>query len=297
MQNKVDLSIVIVNYNTKKLTAECVESIISHTKRLNYEIIIIDNFTTDESVNFLSKEFPDIRIIANKQNLGYAKANNQGIKEAKGRAILLLNSDTKITKSDVLEKSVELLRKKDILTINIQAMDGHNQQAAGFGPNLLNLFFWAFFLDDLPILRNLVKPYQISSLKYFDTNHDVDWVIGAFFLAKREVFEKTGYLDERIFMYGEEMEFCRRARKNGYNVGYFCQPSIIHYGMGSAESSDSAIIGEYQALKYFFQKHEPQWKNYILSAIIKASIVLRIIIFNLIRRKKAKIYAKAFYKV
>ncbi len=293
----IDLSVVIVNYNTKNLTIDCLESIFNHTHKINFEIILIDNNSTDNSVENIKRKFQRVRIIQNSRNVGYAKANNQGIKAAKGKSILLLNSDTKIIFDKTLEKAINYLKKADILTINIQSPNGRNQQAAGFGPTLLNLFFWAFFLDDLPIIRDIVKPYQISNLSFFNNNHQVDWVIGAFFLAKRDVFEKVGLLDEKIFMYGEEMEFCRRVREKGYKIGYFSTPSIVHYGMGSAESSDSAIIGEYRALKYFFQKHEVKWKNYILNAIIRISIILRIIIFSLIGNSRLKNYEKAYSKV
>lgn len=294
--NSVDLSIVIINYNTCEMTCECIRSVINNTHELNYEIIVVDNGSTDNSqkeLNQFYKIFNNFKLIKNRENLGFAKANNQGIRKASGRAVLLLNSDTEIVDNSIFA-AYQNLDKADILTVRIRGQDGTNQQAGGFGPTLLNLFFWAFFLDDLPILRKLVKPYQISDLSFFEKDQNVDWVMGAFFMAKKKIFREVGMLDENIFMYGEEMEFCRRARKEGFKVRYFCEPSIIHFGMGSAEAGDSAVVGEYQALKYFFKKFEPEWKSVVLYGIIKASIVLRAIVFGLFGIKKAKIYEKAF---
>lgn len=299
----LDLSIIIVSFNTDKLTQACLESIIKNTTKISYEIIVVDNGSKDKSIESLnnlktknSQSAQEIKIIENKKNLGYAKANNIGIKAAKGKAILLLNSDTVILPS-AIDESYEHLRNADILTVNLKSPDMTNQQAAGFGPNMLNIFCWAFFIDDLPIVPTLVHPYQISDKSYFEKNHQVDWVMGAFFLMKRKVFESIGLLDENIFMYGEEMEYCKRARDNGFKIMYFNRPSIIHFGMGSSESSEGAIIGEYKALKYYFHKYYSGQKEILLKIIIKMSIIIRVAVFSLINRDRSKIYEKAFKSV
>lgn len=301
----VELSIIIINYNTKDMTRNCIESVVEHTTGLNYEIILIDNASSDGSAEYFenfcfgsdraarlaARQVP-CHYIKNTKNLGFSKANNQGIKIAKGAAILLLNSDTKIC-DNAIGEAVLKLKTADILTINIKSENGKSQQAGGFGPTLFNLFCWAFFIDDLPIFNRLIRSYQISDLSFFEKDEKVDWVMGAFFLMKRKVVEKVGMLDENIFMYGEEMEYCRRARDAGFKIRYYHEPSIIHFGMGSAESGEGAIVGEYRALRYFFQKYEDEWQNFILKIIIKISICLRILIFSLIDRPKSKVYEKA----
>lgn len=288
---KVDLSIIIVNYNTKDLTTSCIKSIMEFTKGFNYEIILVDNASTDGSVEEIEKL--DVKIIKNKKNLGFSRGNNQGIQIAQGQAILLLNSDTKIY-NNAINQALDKLKEADILTVRIKSEDGKNQQAGGYGPNLFNLFCWAFFIDDIPFLSKLIKPYQISNLKLFNEDRQLDWVIGAFFLMKKEVVGRIGGLDENIFMYGEEMEYCRRARDAGFKVRYYSEPEIIHYGMGSSETGEGAIIGEYRALKYFFKKYGNLLSNFFLNLIIKMSIILRIVIFSFSRPHKAKIYAKAY---
>lgn len=288
---KVDLSIIIVNYNTKDLTVGCIKSVKKHTKGLNYEIILVDNASSDGSVEEIEKL--DVKIIKNKKNLGFSKGNNQGIKISKGHAILLLNSDTEIC-DNAIGLALDKLKEADILTVKIKGKDGKSQQAGGYGPNLFNLFCWAFFIDDIPFLNKLIKPYQISNLKFFDQDRRLDWVIGAFFMMKKEVVEKIGGLDENIFMYGEEMEYCKRACNVGFKVRYYSEPEIIHYGMGSSETGGGAILGEYKALKYFFKKYENGLSNFVLRLIIKVSVILRIAIFKLINQNKAKIYAKAY---
>jgi hypothetical protein len=290
---QIDLSIIIVNYNTKDLTCDCIKSIKENTRDLKYEIILVDNNSNDGSVSAIKKNFKDVIIIENTENLGFSKANNQGIQKAKSDEILLLNSDTKLNDNSI-KKAFDYLKKADILTIRIKSYDGKNQQAGGYGPNLFNLFCWAFFLDDLPFMNRLIKPYQISNLSFFDTNHEIDWVIGAFFMTTRNVIDKIGLLDENIFMYGEEMEYCRRAKDAGFKIKYFAGPEIIHYGMGSSETGEGAILGEYKALKYFFQKYGTNFSRVIAGFMIKSSIVLRIIIFNIIASEKAKIYEKAY---
>lgn len=299
--NDFDLSIIVVNYNTKEMTQDCLTSILENTRGLNYEIILIDNGSSDGSAahfnNFFSsprrESAPAFKIIKNNTNLGFSKANNQGLKIASGRAILLLNSDTKIC-DNAIGEAVKKLKSADILTVNIKSEDGKNQQAGGFGPTLFNLCCWAFFFDDLPLFNKLIKPYQISDLHFFDRDENVDWVMGAFFLMKKEVVSRIGLLDENIFMYGEEMEYCRRARNAGYKIRYYAAPSIIHYGRGSSESGEGAIIGEYRALRYFFRKYESGWQNLILKVIIKISICLRILIFSILGNPRSKIYEKAF---
>lgn len=294
----IDLSIIIVSYNTKKLTAKCIESIVKNTHKISYEIIIVDNASNDGSVEFLNqfcRENPDIVIslIKNNSNVGYAKANNQGIKKAKGKAILLLNSDTIISENSI-DNAYKHLKNADILTINLKNPDMTNQQAAGFGPNFLNIFCWAFFLDDFPFVDKIIKPYQISKIKYFEKTHEVDWVMGAFFLMKREVVQKIGYLDEKIFMYGEEMEFCKRAQLKKFKIYYFSSPSIVHLGMGSADTCEGAIIGEYKALKYFFRKYYSKHLMFFLIILLKISILLRMLIYSIIDRTRYEIYKKAF---
>jgi GT2 family glycosyltransferase len=302
----IDLSIIIVSFNTKDLTKNCIESIIANTHKISYEIIVVDNASNDESVEEIrnskfsakggsasgGKIRNEIKIIENNKNLGYSKANNIGIKAASGKAILLLNSDTLVLPNSI-DQAYKHLEEADILTINLQNEDRTNQQAAGFGPNLFNIFCWAFFIDDLPFLGNLIHPYQISNKTYFNTSHDVDWVMGAFFMMKKEVWEKIGMLDENIFMYGEEMEFCHRARVAKFKVMYFASPSIIHYGMGSSESSENAIVGEYKALRYFFNKNYSKMSSMIIDILLQISIGIRVIIYSALGSKRAQFYAKA----
>jgi GT2 family glycosyltransferase len=309
----IDLSIIIVSFNTKELIKNCIESIIKNTNKISYEIIIVDNASNDGSVEYLNdisrdkspagqrfaagnagrRLVPTIKVIKNNDNLGYAKANNLGIKAAKGKAHLLLNSDTLILAGSI-DKAYEHLKKSDILTINLKNEDMTNQQAAGYGPNLFNIFCWAFFIDDLPFLNRVIHPYQISNTSFFNESHPVDWVMGAFFMMKREVVEKIGFLDEKIFMYGEEMEFCHRAKLKKFKIMYYSAPAIIHFGMGSAESSEGAVVGEYKALKYFFSKNHSLLTVKIINVLLKMSIVIRIIIYSVLGSKRTQIYAKAF---
>lgn len=295
---KPDLSIVIVNFNTAAMTADCLQSIIDHQQNLKLEIILIDNASFDESLTLFKSKFGQkVKIVENQENIGFAAANNQGSKLAHSDNILFLNSDTLIIDNS-LSKALSHLKEADLLTVKIKSKSGENQQAGGFGPNLFNLFLWAFFIDDLPNVHRIFKPYQISNLNFFNREQELDWVIGAFFLIKKSVFEKVGGFDENIFMYGEEMELCRRVKQSGFIIKYFPDCEIIHFGNGSSGGDrKNAIIGEFTALQYFFQKHGSKKVVGIVKLILKAAAGLRAVLFRMLKMPNFEVYEKIFYSL
>lgn len=190
-----DLSIIIVNYNGSKFLEDCLNSVYRGTNKTDFEFIFIDNHSSDNSVEIVRANFPRVRIIENQQNLGFCKANNQGLKICQGRYALLLNTDT-VVKDGALDRMVEF-------------MDAHPEAGAG-GPKLLNpdgtpqhqgaLFNKKFWLSKSPV--------------------KVDYVIGACLMVRREVIDKVGGLDENFFFSNDDLDWCRRIRKAGWDV-YF----------------------------------------------------------------------------
>ena len=260
--NKVTLSIIIISYNTKELLKQCIESIVSNiAKPLSYEIIVVDNNSQDGSVKMLKKL--KLKIIVNNDNVGFAKANNQGIKIAKGKYILLLNSDT-IVLDNALNLLVDYLEKNpDIAVLGPKLLntDRTPQSSVGSFPSLpvvANMLFFEHFIPNR-FVRWSPK-----------TTRAVDWVMGAALMSKREIFDKIGGLDENIFMYMEELEWCCRVKKNGYKIHFYPQAKIVHLGQGSSKTGrKNPIINIYKGLIYFYQKHYPPWQTALLKLTLK----------------------------
>src|SRR3990167_6271232 len=215
----MELSVIIVNWNTKKLLEDCLKSIFKLTKDISFEVIVVDNGSEDGSQAMVMKKFPQVKLVPNKDNLGFAKANNRGIKIAKGKYVLLLNSDTYL-----IENSFKKLVSEAGKLENLGAMgplllneDRSIQQSVGFFPHLPQIFWWMTFIDDLPG-GTILKPYHIDHDSFYKNQHEVDWVTGAAFLIPKKVIEKAGMLDDKIFMYGEDFEWCFRIKKKDFRI-------------------------------------------------------------------------------
>jgi len=299
----MDLSIIVVSFNTKELLKQCLKSVFKQTKGINFEIIVIDNASIDRSPEIIQKESPKVVLIKNKKNLGFAAANNQGIKLARGKYILLLNSDT-VLKENSLKKMVDWMEKNQrvgISSCQLVYQNGRLQGTGGYFPNLLRIFNWMFFIDDLPVIKEIFKSFHPHEPKtswlsssYFQKERLQDWVMGAFFLMRKKVIDQIGLLDEEFFMYVEEVELCYRAKQAGWQVAYVPVTKIIHLARKSG-SQAGALLGEYRGLIKFYQKHKPFWQQPILRIILKAGAVLRLLIFGIIRgdRDKKEIYKQS----
>lgn len=303
-KEKLDLSIIIISFNTKDLTRECIESVVKHTKGISYEIIVVDNDSKDGSMGMLEKLYDKVgysnsQTIFNKTNAGFGQANNQGMKIARGRYLLLLNSDT-LVKTNVLGEMVAWMDKNQkcgVATCALKFSDGRLQGTGGYFPTLGRVFMWMFFLDDIPGLTKLVKPFHpMHGLSPFDRNVDffkvkkqVDWVTGAFLLLRKEIYEQVGGFDDRYFMYVEEVDLCFRAKKAGWQVWYLPKWDITHYG-GASSTGEFPIINEAKSLKTFYKIRMPAWQYPFLIFLMKIGMFLRIFIFG-------KTYVKAFKEI
>jgi len=292
----MDLSVIIVNWNTKKLLDRCLTSIFKFTSALDFEVSVVDNGSEDGSQALVKQKFPQVKLIPNKDNLGFTKANNQGIKIAKGEYVLLLNSDTYLIENS-LKKLVDNAKNLDNLgALGPQLLneDQTIQQSAGFFPHLPQVLYWMCFLDDLPG-GIILKPYHIDHDSFYQKDRQVDWVTGAAILVPRRVIGKIGGLDENIFMYGEEVDWCYRIKQQKFKVFYSPATKIIHIGRGSTgKISKNAILGEYKGIKYFYRKHRSSLALQILSLLLKIGALARIAIFAVLGRKEtAHFYAEA----
>lgn len=293
----MDVSIIIVNWNTKKLLEECLNSVFKFTKGINFEAIVVDNNSKDGSVQMVEQKFPKVNLVKNQKNEGFAKANNIGIKKAKGKYIFLLNSDAYLIENSLL-KLMQLAKKQKnlgVLAPQLLNSDKSIQQSVGFFPDLPQIFFWMTFLDDLP-LGQYLKPYHVDHNIFYKSTQKVDWITGAAMFIPKNVIEKSGPLDEKIFMYGEDVEWCWRIKKAGFEILLTPETKIVHVGHGSsAKMPQKAFIGEYEGLKYFYKKHRSNSSLHIVRILLKIGALARIIIFSLLGRKEtAKAYVEVF---
>jgi GT2 family glycosyltransferase len=305
-KNKKDLAIIIVSYNTKKLLKDCIKSVVRNTKEISYEIIVVDNASTDGSVELiegLKKEHP-VKLIANKKNIGFGPANNMGIKNSSSRYILLLNSDT-VVHDNVLGEMVSWMDENEgvgVTSCALKNTDGSLQGTGGYFPTLPKVFSWMFFLDNIPLLDILIKPFHPMHAQspfykgewLFKKKELRDWVTGAFFLIRREVIKEVGLFDEDYFMYTEEVDFCWRVKKAGWKVWYLPKWNITHLG-GASSTAEFPIISEFKGVKLFYEKNMANWKMILLKILLKSGVMIRIILYSIIKGKEAReTYVKAF---
>lgn len=323
------LSIVIVSYNTEKLTLQTLASLVDELKASKLlkdasEIFLVDNHSSDQSLSksrhLLSQSKIPFQIIANQENFGFAKANNQAISIAHGQYILLLNSDT-LVQAGALTALVETMQESDlnlrtapsagftakidnlgILSPTLLNSDGSIQPQGGDLPSLLSVATQMFFLDDLPFIGRFFPSTQHTGLSDFafrtyQKNYDrlikKDWVAGTAMLLRHSLIDEIGPLDENIFMYGEDQEICLRAKNHHFDIAIHPQATITHLGQGSS-SSKNAILGEFKGYLYIFKKHKASWQLPILKAILWVGAMMRYLIYrSSSKTDKALIYQEA----
>lgn len=309
----MELSIIIVSYNTAKLLEQVIESIFTattknHAFQQQLELLVVDNNSTDDSLatlKQLKKTAPiPVSIIANSVNAGFATANNQAILRAQGKYILLLNSDT-VIQPEALEKLIEAMRSNQSKTLGIVAAslineDGTPQPQGGDLPSLTSLFVFAFMLDDLPLIGRLLPSHQHTGRRFQPPKKNQlqqkGWVAGTAMMLRSELIPQLGVLDENIFMYAEDIEYCWRARKAGWQVAVQPEATIIHLGSQSS-SSTQALAGEFSSLRYVLTKHLPKWQIGIGQFLLKLAALNRVLLFSLLMNStKAKLYQTILHR-
>ncbi|WP_336782088.1 glycosyltransferase family 2 protein [Paenibacillus illinoisensis] len=285
-----DVSIIIVNYNTRQLTLDCLASVYESLTSFQYEVIVVDNASRDGSVEAIGGAYPGVRMIANRDNTGFAVANNQAMEIAKGRYVLLLNSDTVV--------------QKDTLDIMIRFMDSHPEMGAsgckvilpdgsldkackrGF-PTPSASFYYAFGISRMFPDRPKFNQYQLGHLSP-DDEYLVDCLVGAFMLVRRETIDQVGGLDETFFMYGEDIDWCYRIKEAGWGIYYYPRTYIVHYKGASARRKPMKIIYEFhRAMWVFHRKHYAKRYGILTNTAVWLGISLKFSL-SLIRNKLIK---------
>ena len=236
---EIDLSIIIVNYNVEYFLEQCLNSVMLAAKNVNSEVIVVDNNSSDGSIEMLKAKFPKVQVIQNSENVGFSKANNQGIKIGKGKYILLLNPDTVIDEQTLTKITDRMNADDQIGGLGVRMVDGKGvflpESKRGL-PTPLVAFYKIFGLSSIFKKSKRFGRYHLSYLDEFEEN-EIDILSGAFMCMRKSVLDKIGLLDEAFFMYGEDIDLSYRIQKAGYKNIYFPQTTIIHYKGESTKKS------------------------------------------------------------
>lgn len=296
----MDLSIVVVSYNTAQLTLNAVESVFRElaSSKLKGEVIVVDNASRDQSVRKIEQKFSNARLIENQENVGFARANNQAAKISKGKYLLFLNSDAQLHSGTLsaMQDFLEGHPRVGIASCQLVNPDGSIQPQGGWLPRLSTVAIWAWFLDDLPILRKILPSYQFRQ-SHFSTGSpkSIGWVAGTAMWVRRKAWDELGGFDESLFMYGEDVELCLHAKKLGWHVMMNPAASVVHQGRAST-SDASWIKREVMGLRHIFMKHKPPWEIPLLRFILKTGMAARWVIFGILKNDAARRtgYAEAY---
>ncbi len=286
----MDLSIIIVNYQTYDLTKDAIESILENPCKYTYEIILVDNNSPDDSIEKLENNFKTnekVKIIKNKKNLGFAYGNNRGIEIAKGDYILLLNSDT-IVKPDTLNQCLDYIKQDEsigALGCKVSLPSGELDKACKRSfPNPVNSFYKLFHIPNNSKNDN----YNLEDLEDNGV-YEIDCLVGAFMLVKKDAIDDVGLLDEDYFMYGEDIDWCYRIKKAGWKIVYFGRSEIIHYKGASSKKKSYKLIYEFHKSMYiFYRKHYTSEYNFLLNILVYLGIFVQLILklfLNVFRKK------------
>lgn len=303
MAQKLDLSIIVVSYNTRRLLSRCLASVTKKLRKseIKSEVIVVDNNSTDKSVEVvksLQSTVSGLQLIRNEKNLGFARANNQAAKKAAGRYLLFLNSDTTVKKG-ALEQMMRFMDqhpKVGIASCQLRSLDGSVQPQGGWLPRLSTVLVWAWFIDDLPLLRRVLPSYQNRRQAFFTgQSKKLGWVSGTAMWVRKEAWKKLGGFDQSLFMYGEDVELCYRANQLGWVVMVNPKAAVTHLGRASDRGEAGWITGEVKGLIHFFKKHKPKWEMPILRLILSIGLGSRWFIFGILSgdRLAKEAYGKA----
>jgi len=272
---RLDVTIAVVSYNTKDMLADCLRSLLSSPPLVTYELRVIDNGSTDGTAAMLASDFPDVGLLSNAGNVGFAGAANQAWRQSLAKYLLVVNADT-VFEENCVEALVEFA--------------DHHPEAAAVGPLVLNpdgsvqasaRRFPSFLEGTMHALLGVIAPENRFSRRYKmadwdrQSEREVDWLSGAAVLLRREIGEKIGFFDDAYFMYVEDMDLCYRLRDAGYKV-YFCPEARIthHIGQSSQQQSNRMIIAHERSMMRFYRKRYHKGFKAVIWPIVMIGLVL-----------------------
>ncbi|HEX2937183.1 MAG TPA: glycosyltransferase [Bacteroidales bacterium] len=286
------LSVIIVNYNVKSFLEQCLYSVVKGLQHIDGEIIVVDNNSTDGSEIMIRDTFPDIKLIVNTENIGFARANNMGIQKSSGDYLLILNPDT-IIEENTLSHCLEFMEEHpEAGALGPKMIDGKGNylpESKRSLPTPLTALFKITGLNRLFPKSGLLNHYYLGHLPINQT-HAVDVLTGAFMLIRRNVLEAVGLFDESFFMYGEDIDLSYRITLAGYKNYYFPDTTIIHYkGESTKRGSLNYVIVFYNAMKIFTHKHFRKQNAWWFTLLIDLAIYFRALL-SILHRTIKKVF-------
>lgn len=284
----MDLSVVIVNYQTFELTKNTINSILEYSYPFSLEIIVVDNASGDDSLSRLKGCFKDnVIFIASSENNGFAAGNNQALEIAKGKYVLLLNSDT-IVWEDTLENVYGYMEKhSDVGTAGCRVVleNGDLDKACKRTfPNVKNSFFRLFHVPT----KSKDDNYNLVDLPD-DEVYEIDCLTGAFMFIRKDALDDVGFLDETFFMYGEDIDLCFRIKEAGWKIIYYGKSKITHFKGASSKKQKSKLIYEfYRAMYIYYKKHHANESSFIVNIVVYFGIFVLLVLklfLNIFKKK------------
>ena len=285
----MDLEIVIVNFNTKERLLACLRSVLESTKKYYWEVSVVDNASTDGSQEMVRKLIleghKNLKLLALTENIGFTGGNNVVLKESRSDFVLLLNPDT-VVEENTFEVMLDYMKSSPeagVAGCKVLKPDGSLDLACRRKfPNPVNSFFRFTRLSFLFPKSKLMAGYNLTHLTV-DKTAEVDSVMGAFLMISREALDKAGLLDERFFMYGEDLDWCWRVKEAGFKVIYYPKTSIVHYkGSASRKTSTKSLYEFHRAMALFFDKHYKNNYLFLTRGLVYLGIWTRFAILYLI---------------
>ena len=284
----MDLSVVIVNYQTFELTKNTINSIFEYDYPFELEVVVVDNASSDDSLSRLQDYFGDrVRFIASAENNGFAAGNNQALRVVEARYVLLLNSDT-IVWENTLESIYNYMEDhKDVGACGCRVLleNGELDKACKRSfPNVKNSFFRLFHIPTNSADDN----YNLDNLPD-DEIYEIDCLTGAFMFMRKEALDTAGLLDETFFMYGEDIDLCYRIKNSGWKIIYYGESKITHLKGASSKKQKSKLIYEfYRAMYIYYKKHHAEESSFIVNIVVYIGIAVLCILklfLNLFKKK------------
>lgn len=306
---QLDVSIVIVNWNTRDILHNCLQSVYEQSHEINFDVIVVDNASKDGSAEMVKRDFPQTILIENSENRGFAAANNQAIAISTGRYVLLLNSDTIILGDAIAEAIAFADDNPQVAAVGCRVLnpDGTLQPTCFMFPSILNMFLSSTYLYKLfPRSRFFGR----EEMTWWDRNdtREVDVVTGCFMLVRREAIDHVGMMDEHFFMYAEETDWCYRFKQAGWKVMFTPAAEITHLGGASvARMAGDMRLQLHASILSFIAKHHSKGTHVLACILTEVFFALRVP-FWLIRtvlspRKRlsswnmVKVYSKALFRL
>jgi len=282
--NITEVSVVVVNWNTQDILCDCLRSIYEQGGEIDLEVIVIDNASTDGSVEMVKKDFPQVTLIENSKNRGFAAANNQGIDISKGRYVLLLNSDTVVLDNAIAKTAAFADSHPEAAVVGCRVLnpDRTLQPTCFMFPSILNMLLSSTYLYKL---FPKSKFFGRERMTWWNRNdiREVDVVTGCFMLVRQDVIKKVGSMDEQFFMYGEETDWCYRFKQAGWKILFTPFAEIIHLGGQSAEQKAVTMIVQIRkSILQFMKKHHGPFVYRTACLLIILFLAVRLPIWSVI---------------